>query len=305
MRLQTAARIIAALSLASIPLTAGGQARVVIQVFRSLGGGTIPFPGAFVCFTANNNTQAANGSGQVIFENIPVGSGSAVAWSSGFKQKRVDITIPPGATVVPAVVTLNERSTDAPFCIVPRLGEEKFPIRGKAPLTSPPHENTLDCHQFSQSHVMVGIIGKHGQGIDEIKVVCRRLQPGGTLGSSISTDKWDQQDDAGTSFNRQCPEGQVVSAMQVSVHPESGQVRSATIQCKTIGSNGLTSGAVSTRDPIGTVSSRVLNFDTCNGGRPARAIRAGSDAFSPMFPMMFAPYIIATTQLICEQPLVP
>ena len=289
------------------PAAAGAQARVVFQVFQSIPGGAVqPSVGAAVCFSSTTNTRMTNGSGQATFEGIPAGTWAGHVWKSGYKPRRVDVIVPQGATVIPAVTTLSERSTDAPPCVVPRLGEERFPVRGDSPLTTEGGERTLDCFQFSQSHVMVGITGLHGEAVHKIRPVCSKMQSGGTLNALLQfADAWHDEGDAGTSFGRHCPTGLVVSGIQVTVHATSRQVRSATIQCKRIGPNGLTSGSPIILAPMGLPTTTSLNLDSCNGGRPARAIRAGMDSFSPTFPRITAPWIIATTQLFCEQPVVP
>ena len=290
-----------------LPQSIQAQARVVVTVLQAMAPGVMaPSAGAAVCLSATTNTQITNGSGQVTFQGITTGTWSAVIWKSGFRSRRVDVTVPNGATVIPAVVTLSERSTESPPCVVPRLGEEKFPMRGKAPLTTSGGERTLDCHQFSQSHVLTGIIGKHGDAIDQMQLVCAKMQSNGSLSPAIIfTEEWDDRTQMGGGYNRVCPSGRVVSAMQVTVHPESRQIRSATIQCKTVGPDGLTTGNAIILAPIGLPSSTSLQLDACNGGRPGRAIRAGADLFTPAIVRLLAPTIIATTQLICEQPLIP
>ena len=282
----------------------GAQTQVVFQVFQSIPGVSVmPSVGAAVCLSSTSNTRFTDGSGRTTFEGIPPGTWAAHIWKSGFKARRVDVIVPSGASAIPVVVQLSEKSSDAPPCVVPRLGEEKFPVRGKAPLTSSGGERTVDCHQFSQSHVMTGITGRQGDAINRIRLVCVKMS-GGTLASLLQfSDEWQILGGEGTAFGRHCPTGQVVSAMQVTVHPESGQIRSASIQCRKIAENGLTTGTAITLAPMGIPTTKSLSMDACNGGRPARAIRAGADAFSPTISNIFAPWIIATTQFICEQPM--
>ena len=307
MRRQISGFALAAAAASIAPATAAAQARVVFQVFQAIPGGAIqPSVGAAVCFSSTTNTRMTNGSGQATFEGIPAGTWAGHVWKSGFKPRRVDITVPNVVTVIPAVVQLTERSADAPPCVVPRLGEERFPVRGESPLTTDGGERTIDCNQFSQSHVMVGITGRHGEAVNRIRLVCRRMRSGGTLDPLLQfSDEWHIQDTQGTSFGRHCPDGHVVSALQVTVHPNSRQIRSASIQCKRLDTNGLTSGTAVTLAPMGIPTTTSLNRDTCNGGRPARAIRAGIDTFSPTISNIYSPWIIATTQLFCEQPVVP
>ena len=307
MRRQTSVVASALIAGLLLPLSSGAQARVIFTVFEAMGGGsTFPSNGAAVCLSSNTNTRFTSG-GQVTFEGVTVGTWAAFIWKSGFKPKSVNVTVPVGALAIPVVVTLSERSSDSPPCVVPRLGEEKFPVRGKEPLTTDGGRRTLDCHQFSQSHVMVGITGRHGDAVNRIRLVCARMQSGGTLSSVLQfSDEWHIEDNNGTSFGRHCPSGQIVSAMQVTVHPQSGQIRSATIQCRKVGTNGLSTGTSLTLAPIGIPTTKSMPTDTCNGGRPARAIRAGADAFTPTLShLLFSTWIIASTQFICEQPVVP
>lgn len=304
MKLRLSSLILALAFSLLTPEGTSAQTQVAFQVFQSIPGvSMLPSAGAAVCFSSTSNTRFTDGSGRTSFEGIPPGTWAAHVWKSGFKSRRIDVTVPGGATVLPVVVQLSEKSSEAPPCVVPRLGEEKFPVRGKAPLTSSGGERTLDCHQFSQSHVMTGITGRHGEAINRMRLVCVKMS-GGTLASLLQfSDEWQILGDGGNAFGRHCPTGQVVSAMQVTVHPESGQIRSASIQCRKIAENGLTTGAAVTLAPMGIPTTKSLSMDTCNGGRPARAIRAGADAFTPTISGIFAPWIIATTQLICEQPM--
>jgi hypothetical protein len=285
-------------------------ARVVITVFQAIPGvSTIPAVGAAVCFTSTNNTRLTNGSGQVTFDNIPAGQWSAVIWKSGFRARRSDITVPTGATIVPNIVTLSDRSSEASPCILPtvaRLGEEVFPERGQAPTASADGKRTLDCKQFGASAVISGITGKSSEGVNQLKLVCQTIRSDGTLNPLLQfTNAWLDNSTDGTAFGRNCPTGFVMTGMQTTAHATSGQVRSITIQCRQIGRDGLTAGSTVVLAPAGTPTTRTLLADRCSDGRPARAIRAVSDLSQPNVSSLFAPWIIATTQLFCEQPVVP
>lgn len=296
---------------ASMPLCLAAQGtRVVITVFQSIPGiSTVPASGAAVCFTSTTNTRLTNSSGQVVFDNVPAGQWSAVIWMSGFKTRRSDIAVPAGATVVPNVVTLTERSSEPSPCVLPpvtRLGEEVFPQRGQAPSASADGAKTLDCKQFGASAVISGITGRSGEGVNQLKLVCQAIRADGTLNPLLQfTTAWLDNTSDGAAFGRHCPSGFVMSGMQTTAHATSGQVRSITIQCRQIGRNGLTAGSTITLAPAGTPTARTLLLDRCSDGRPARAIRAGSDLTQPNVVALFAPFIIATTQLFCEQPVVP
>ena len=307
MRRQISGFALIAAAVSLVPAITTAQARVVFQVFQVMPGGAVqPSVGAAVCFSSTANTRLTNGSGQATFESIPAGTWTGHVWKSGFKPRRIDVTVPTGASVIPAVAQLSDRSTDAPPCVVPRLGAETFPVRGDSPNTGSDGDRTIDCAQFSPSHVLVGLTGRHGEAVNSLKIVCGRMLSGGRLNPTLEFgDQWQTQDASGTSFGRHCPTDQVVSALQVTVHPQSRQIRSATIQCKKIGVNGLTSGSAITLAPIGIPTTSSLNLDACNGGRPVRAIKAGMDLFTPHVVALYAPWIIATTQLICEQPVVP
>jgi len=305
----TAALLALVTALAASPATARGQgSRVIVTVFQSVPGiSMIPAVGAAVCLSADNNTRITNGSGQVTFDNIIAGQWTLIAWKSGFRAMRSTITSP-GTATIPAIITLAARSSEASPCILPpvaRLGEEVLTERGRAPLTTD-GQKLLDCKTFGSAFVMVGITGKMGAGVDEIRLVCAPMRADGTLSPIIQfTGRWDTMDNAGTSFGRHCAAGRVVSGLQVTVQHLSGQIRSMSIQCRLVGTSGLTSGTPVTLAPAGTPTTTSLDLDRCSGGRPARAMRVGADAFTPILLNSFAPFIIATSQLICEQPVMP
>jgi hypothetical protein len=294
---------------AASPVSVGAQgSQVVVQVFQSIVGvPTFPAVGAAVCLSSTENTKITDGSGRVIYENIPAGTWSVITWKSGFRTRRTDVTVP-GTGVIPVVVTLRDRGTEASPCTLPpvaRLGEQTLTRLGRTAVITD-GERLRDCRQFGTSFVLVGLTGKMGEAIDELRLVCAPMLANGSVSAEIKfTNRWDTSDDAGTSFGRHCPAGRAVSGIAVTVHNLSGQIRSASIDCKTVGTTGLTTGTALTLAPIGIPTTSTLPATRCSDGRPARAMRLGADAFTPTLSNIFSPVIIATAQLICEQPVVP
>jgi hypothetical protein len=122
--------------------------------------------------------------------------------------------------------------------------------------------------------VMIAIKGKQGQAIDEIQVGCTKLLANAVMNSDVEwTGRWDILDNGGNGFERKCATGWVVTGIQGTVHRDSRQIRSITLQCKP--------------------------------GRPAQAIRAQAEVFLPVPPFIFPPWIITGVQLSCQQPVVP
>jgi hypothetical protein len=163
----------------------------------------------------------------------------------------------------------------------------------------------LDCRMFGTNFVMTGISGRSGQGIDRLRVRCTQVTSGGAVGSGTSavvrtTDEFGG--DAGTAFTRNCPSGQAVVGIRGTLERE--QVRGLGLQCKPL-SGGLATGTLTNTTTIagGTVPP-PWGPDNCGQGRPARAIKAGRDIFLSGIPMgnLFAPWVVAAVQLICEQP---
>src|SRR5688572_18305030 len=94
--------------------------RVSITVYQSpRSGATRPAHAAIVCFTSTDYSKYTDGYGMVSFADVPQGAWSAVAWKSGFRAKRADITVPATGTDVRATITLSEPSLAASPCDVP------------------------------------------------------------------------------------------------------------------------------------------------------------------------------------------
>lgn len=184
-----------------------------------------------------------------------------------------------------------------------RLGTERLTERGQWAGVPLSQQRTLNCHGFGTSYVMVGVRGKSGWAIDELRVGCRQLQADGTLGSRISwTDRWDQKDDGGTAFpDRVCQSGYAVSSVEVRI--DFGQLRRLTLKCRKLGSSGVTSGSEATLQNVGYNVGGEAGPDSCSSGRPARALRLSAAQYNNnTFPTVLMPWIVAGLQLICEQP---
>jgi hypothetical protein len=239
--------------------------------------------------------------GQTTYMPVSGSSGSAT------------ITIPAGTggTTCPGMAVEYEGTTSvsivtpvAPTAAPARLGEEPLKERGTFAFNQT-YNKTLDCKLFGASAVMVGIIGKDGSGIDEIQVICQKLKSDGTLDTQpLPTERWDQFDARGDGFRAVCTQGWVVAGTAFTAYK---QIRSITIHCKKLATNGLTSDLAMPLPVVGTRVSDDLGPDFCTSGRPARALRLSTDIMKDptIGEIPYGPWIIVAEQLICEQPVKP
>lgn len=199
---------------------------------------------------------------------------------------------------IPTLRTAGTSTSPTPA----RLGEQILMERGNFML-HPDHFATLDCKRFGSSYVMVGVNGKHGQGVDQLQVECKELKASSGLSATTQwSPRWGGND--GNVFERRCGAGKVVSGIRGTI--DRGQVRSVILDCKTISASGLTTGSPSPLVVIGGQTGSSWPADSCAEGRPARALRVSKDIFSSGIPLgsLFAPWVIGGVQLICEQPVV-
>jgi hypothetical protein len=213
-----------------------------------------------------------------------------------------------GGAACPGMAIQYEGTTTtaiSPDPVPARLGEEALASSGPFP-PNQTYIKQLDCKQFGTNAVMVGLKGRHGKGVDEVNVLCQRLQADGKLGTEIyATERWDNVDQTGAQFNRPCAQGSAVTSASYTM--EASQLRSIVLRCKPVGSTGLTSGTAMPLGPIGTLTTTALPSTACGGGRPARAMKFSYDEYSyPLIGQQLAgPWIIVTAQLFCEQPIKP
>jgi hypothetical protein len=235
--------------------------------------------------------------GRTVYQAVTGTSGSAI------------VTLSPGSggTTCPGMAIQYDGTTSIPLPLdaaPARLGEERLTGYGTFAVNTTAHK-TLDCNSFGTAAVMVGLKGRHGLGVDELNVLCQRIQSDGKLNSTLlTTERWDDIDAAGTAFTRQCGPGYVVSG--VTYTGENLQVRSMALHCTPIGINGLTSGTAIVQAPIGTPRSTARST-LCTGGRPGRAFRLSSEMIRLDFVSDVSPtvYVIGASQLYCEQPVKP
>ena len=236
--------------------------------------------------------------------------GKAVPYPVTGTSGATTITLSPGTggATCPGMLVQLDATTATPISPDPapaRLGSEALAVYGTIDI-NPTYVKLLDCHSFGTSAVMVGLSGRHGAAVDELNVLCQRLQPDGKLNSTVlKTERWDNFDAAGTTFNRQCPAGSVVSGVTYS--GENLQLRSIVLHCTPLGTNGLTTGATIPQAPIGTVTSAASSAKMCTGGRPARAFKLSTDMIRIPVVSDLAPtvWIVVASQLFCEQPVKP
>ena len=202
---------------------------------------------------------------------------------------------------VTATVSVVERALN-PTGRPARLGEETLGAGGTFGVNGPTKK--LDCTLFGPSYVMVGIKGKGSTYIEEVSVGCAAIRAGGSLsGPVIWTTRWEPESHSGTAFERKCPSGRAVSAIQGTAHPERNQLRTLTLHCKSLAVTGLTTGIENILAPTGVPASSPWGPERCSAGRPASALRVIADFEG--YGGLFNPRMIVGAQLVCEQPLVP
>jgi len=183
-----------------------------------------------------------------------------------------------------------------------RLGEEILDAGGTFALNGP--TKRLGCTAYGPSYVMIGIKGKGSTAIEEMSVGCAAVQSGGSLSGTVKwTTTWEPESHSGPAFERKCPSGRAVSAIQGTAQPELNQLRTVTLHCKSLGSSGLTTGSENLTGPTGVPASSQWGPKRCSEGRPASALRVIADFEGPA--SLVSRRMIVGVQLVCEQPLVP
>ena len=192
--------------------------------------------------------------------------------------------------------------TDPVFSVAV-LGEERLPERGNFTNNADPMSlATLDCARFGPNFTMVGIEGRHGEAVDNIRVLCSPVGSNGALGTTVSKTVA-LGGDKGTAYTRRCDAGKVV--VRIGGVMNRNQLRLLQLDCATLLSTALTNGSFSqTLQPVGQISGTTFGPDACNNGRSGRALRAKKDIFDSGIPMtaVLSPWVIASIQLICQQP---
>jgi|SRR5687767_1240029 len=202
---------------------------------------------------------------------------------------------------VTATVSVVERALN-PTGRPARLGEEILDAGGTFGVNAPTKK--LDCTMFGPSYVMVGIKGKGSTNVEEVSVACAAVQASGSLsGTVIWTTTWEPESHWGPAFERKCPSGRAVSAIQGTAHPERNQLRTLTLHCKSLAVSGLTTGNENILAPTGVPASSRWGPKRCSGGRPASALRVIADFEG--YGSILSGRMIVGAQLVCEQPLVP
>jgi uncharacterized repeat protein (TIGR01451 family) len=210
----------------------------------------------------------------------------------------------PGNTIPESNETNNEAAAATVTQAAARLTEEFLTTRGIV-LGDASVTTQLDCKQFGDSLVMVGIRGTQSDPINHIQVGCSTMKAPGTLGTSVRwTSGWYDDNAGGNAFNLQCPRGWAVSGGEVTLRRESepyydGEVRSLSLHCKAVGTSGLTSGIEVILAPAGRPTTTKQGPDSCTQGRPARGLKVSASLEG-----LFGSLISAET-LICAQPVIP
>jgi hypothetical protein len=220
----------------------------------------------------------------------------------------VRISAPKSLVINPTVTTITAVAVQLAQPTQPsRLGEERLTEYGQFAGLAADRVTKLDCDDLGSSRVMVGIRGKQGWAIDELAVACQQVGAGGVLGTTTRwTGRWDVLDSGGNPFPPVlCTQGWVVSSVEVRV--DFGQLRNITLRCRRLTTSGLTTGGEETLTSVGGNVGSTMGPVSCSQGRPARALRLSANRFYNKTPLqeLFAPWIVAGLQMICEQPVVP
>jgi hypothetical protein len=294
----------------------GGKSASAIVVRNSISGDLTHL------LTDSNNGFVCTRSGTTVNCSSPAlaaGDSARIrieTWLSSGASSGHDILFGTKADPNNTIAESNETNNQAAAATItqaapPRLAEESLASRGDFNVSAG-GVTQLDCKQFGDSLVMVGISGWQGQAINQIKVGCSPMKAPGVLSTSVRwTNLWPTNDGGGNRFDRPCPPGSAVSGVDVSVSATSKtdpiQLRSLTLHCKAVGSSGLTSG--SERElilaPAGTPTTNRLNPDLCTQGRPARALKVAEDIMRPTVTVLFDSWIIVGVRLVCAQPVIP
>lgn len=176
------------------------EGAVLITVFNpSPGGGTseaLSFERIHYAPTISSLSPATVSQGGPGF-TLTVGGanylsgGSTVQWNGAglptdfvsASQLKVNIPAARITSSPDVVVTVETRAggssktSAAKTLVISRLGKESLTERGQFDSLF----KTLDCRSRGDSYVMVGVRGKSGWAIDELRVGCRKMLAGGTL----------------------------------------------------------------------------------------------------------------------------
>jgi uncharacterized repeat protein (TIGR01451 family) len=302
------------------PITAGQQQTYTVTVANS---GGLPAGGVIVRSTISENLEfgsatvlpfnlACSRSGTTVTCTVPVVSAGQSATIR--IVTRLPLTAKSGHDVsfstsvdpenaIPESNNENNTATAiASTLAAARLEEERLAEHGSF---SGLGVMDLDCKKYyGPEFVMVGVDGKEGEGVDEIRVACAPVQSSGPL---LGPVQWTPLNGdirvgalgivtGGTPFEpRLCPQGEVVTG--ISGTSLRGDVRSMLFYCQQLFPSGLTAGFRRPLVPIGTNSPIPWGPDVCTQGRPARALRTNTTLF-------LAAIVIGDVQMICEQPLV-
>jgi len=247
-------------------------------------------------FIRNGSTVRWNGAGRTTTFVSPTRLRATIPASDLADQGGASVTVTTRLSRI-----LLERSGPASFSIE-RLPAQTLARQGSF-LSGAGFVADLDCSRFGASFVMVGMRGRHGNAVDEIRVGCAELSAAGLSETVRWTARWDDDDQGGTAFERRCAAGSAVSGFEGSFDPFFGQLRSIRLRCRELRRFGLTTGGTARLTTFGSATSRTWGPTDCSLNRPARAVRAAKDFFKPL--PLLAPTIVVGVQLICEQPTVP
>ncbi|HVF38532.1 MAG TPA: hypothetical protein VM939_01445 [Gemmatimonadaceae bacterium] len=295
------------------PRPATAPRRLTVRVVG--GRASRPVRGAYVCVATGfvaplrfRNTKQTDANGLAVFDGLPANApwgviassrgsrGVAAVASPHPPNVTQTVSISPGSGQICPNAPLELTGTPI-FPVAPdaRLGEERMSEHGW--FDGGHVEKELNCKQFGDQFVMVGVRGRDGWAVDELSVGCAAVLSGGAIDSNVQfTETFGGG--GGESFEAMC-ESRAVSG--IFVYVENEQVHGLGLRCKTLLATGLTTGFSDRTDPAG--GNGELTNESCSGGRPARGLRlAASFLRFDWVPMLLTTSGIVGVQLICEQP---
>lgn len=208
---------------------------------------------------------------------------AAIFAESAFSQKL------PGTTTVSGTTT-TAISPDAP-----RLLLQLLPMHGDPLFTNQVARHS--CTTFGNNYVLVGLKVRHRvTSLAGVDLFCAPLRADGTTGTAIFLPAMAPPE--GTAQEVRCPSGQAVAGYQ-GMLDNSGlsprHLRSVTLFCAKLNSNGLIEGASTKATPLGINSGIAFGPDMCSGGRAGREMRLKAAQIGRL------PVTVGAWQLGCAQ----
>lgn len=199
------------------------------------------------------------------------------------------------AQKLPGTTTVSGATT-TPISPDGRLRLQLLALHGDVIFTA--NTRRHNCNTFGTNYVLAGLKVRHRvTSLAGIDLLCAPLRADGSLGTSIFLPATAPSE--GTPQEVKCPAGQAVAGYQ-GMRDNSGaspqHLRSITLFCAKLGTNGLIEGTPTKALPLGVNSGIAFGPDMCSGGRPASEMRLNA------VKIYAQPTTVGAWRLGCEQP---